>query len=71
MKKYLFYFIMVSISISYWSCTNEDEDGCYCDFYETIYNESTGNFDYEFVKREGGQCSEFDTEGYFTEGNCD
>lgn len=53
------------------ACTEEDENGCYCDFYEPVYNESTGNFDNEFVERRAGTCDEYDTEGFFTESNCD
>ncbi|GLB53616.1 hypothetical protein NBRC110019_26570 [Neptunitalea chrysea] len=63
---------MVVISITVITgCAEEDENGCYCDFYESVYNESTGNFDYEFIERKAGTCDVYDTEGYFTESNCD
>lgn len=71
MKK-IFTIVIAALAIlSINSCSDEDENGCYCDFYESVYNESTGNFDYDFVERKSGSCDQYDTDGYFTESNCE
>ncbi|SFU39848.1 hypothetical protein SAMN05216480_102247 [Pustulibacterium marinum] len=68
MKKIL----ILGISIlAFTSCAEEDENGCYCDFYEPVYNESTGNFENQFVERKEGLCADYETDGYITEGNCE
>lgn len=71
MKKIIAYTILIAGALVLTNCAEEDENGCYCDFYESVYNESTGNFDYEFVERQSGTCDQYNTEGYFTESNCE
>lgn len=70
MKKIISLSCLLAVFTMFAACTEEDENGCYCDFYEPVYNESTGNFDNEFVERRAGTCDEYDTEGFFTESNC-
>lgn len=70
MKKIGLILIMV-VAFTANSCSEEDDNGCYCDFYESVYNESTGGFDYDFVERKSGKCDQYDTDGYFTESNCE